>query len=285
MIDYRYLSAFSAVASTGSFTEAGKKLRVATSAVSRQIQLLEQSCGNQLFFRSSREAKLTDVGARLFEELRYFSGQVGHVLSDKSTGVIRIGSLQGILRHWLIPIVTKHPFFRNLNVDITVKKNEDLLQEIQNGHIDIAFFSEMHNIHIPSSMQVYRLFREDIVLISSKPVSLDAVKDHRWISFSKETWLTKFCKSDPHSYITVDNMDSVVDLVRQGAGISMIPLHALHDKRGLHVTPVLKFSKHYIYAITRHYDREPIILGSLLEVIREFSPQWKPVRLTGGRSS
>lgn len=285
MIDFRYLSAFSAVASTGSFTEAGKKLRIATSAVSRQIQLLEQSCGSQLFFRSPREAKLTDIGARLHEELRYFSGQIEHVLDDKTRGVIRIGSLQGILRHWLIPIVSKHPFFRHQNIEISVRRNEDLLQAIQNGDLDIAFFSEMHAIHIPSSMRVYRLFREEIVLISAKPVALDDVQNHRWISFSKDTWLTKFGKSDPESYIIVNNMDSVVDLVRQGMGISMVPLHALHDKQKLHITPVQKFSKHYIYAITRQYEREPILLGLLLEVIREFSPQWKPMRLTSSGSS
>lgn len=50
MIDFRYLHAFSEVAKHQSFTDAARVLRIVTSAVSRQIQILEESCGAQLFF-------------------------------------------------------------------------------------------------------------------------------------------------------------------------------------------------------------------------------------------
>jgi len=43
MIDYRYLSAFMAVAETKNFTTAGRRLGIAQSAVSRQVKLFELS--------------------------------------------------------------------------------------------------------------------------------------------------------------------------------------------------------------------------------------------------
>jgi DNA-binding transcriptional LysR family regulator len=91
MLDFRYLSAFLAVAESGSFTAAGKKLHVATSAVSRQIQLFEESCGAQLFFRTPREASLTPVGKRLVEEALRFREASDRALDGNRGGRLRLG--------------------------------------------------------------------------------------------------------------------------------------------------------------------------------------------------
>lgn len=61
-----HLPTFAAVAQTGSFTEAARRLGLSRSAVSMQIAALEQSLGVTLFNRTTRAVSLTGAGDRLF---------------------------------------------------------------------------------------------------------------------------------------------------------------------------------------------------------------------------
>lgn len=61
------IQAFVAVARAGSFAEAGRRLRVPRSTLSRQIQRLERSLGVQLLARTTRVVRLTEAGRSYFE--------------------------------------------------------------------------------------------------------------------------------------------------------------------------------------------------------------------------
>ncbi len=63
MIDsYRGLAVFVAVAETGSFSAAGRRLKLSTSVVSHHLSRLETRMGTALFFRSTRAMSLTAEG-------------------------------------------------------------------------------------------------------------------------------------------------------------------------------------------------------------------------------
>ena len=64
------LQAFVAVADLGSFSEASRKLRLAKSAVSRQVGALEASLGVRLLNRTTRALALTDEGRGYLERAR-----------------------------------------------------------------------------------------------------------------------------------------------------------------------------------------------------------------------
>ena len=53
-MDVRQLEMFRAVAEEGSFTRAAERLHVSQSAVSRQVQLLEDELGGRLLHRGKR---------------------------------------------------------------------------------------------------------------------------------------------------------------------------------------------------------------------------------------
>ena len=69
-MDWGKLKVFHAVARSGSFTAAGKSLKLSQSAVSRQINALEKSLGVILFHRHSRGLLLTAQGEALNETAR-----------------------------------------------------------------------------------------------------------------------------------------------------------------------------------------------------------------------
>ena len=64
------LRAFEAAARQLSFKEAANELGLTPTAISHQIRLLEQYCGQKLFRRRPRPLALSDAGARLFPTIR-----------------------------------------------------------------------------------------------------------------------------------------------------------------------------------------------------------------------
>lgn len=268
MIEFRYLPAFFAVAETGNFTEAARRLFIATSAVSRQVQLLEASCGVQLFFRSPQETKLTAAGKQLFEEMRHFQHEANRIIGERAVGQLNVGTLQGVLQHWLLPLMAADPFFKTLSLNLKVDVPSQLIAQVESGDLDATFFSYVNLTQLPASLKAHRLFREDVSLISAKKVALADAAKHPWVCFSAQGWLFQHQKARPERTIVVNDMNAVVDLVRRGMGVAMVPTFTIGDRKGLHVLPVKAFSKESIYLVTRKYEREPPLVTAFVESVR-----------------
>ncbi len=68
--DYRALAVFVAIEECGSFSAAGRSLKLSKSAVSHHIAKLEQKLGVSLFFRSSRKLSLTPEGRTILADAK-----------------------------------------------------------------------------------------------------------------------------------------------------------------------------------------------------------------------
>ncbi|MEM9317965.1 MAG: LysR family transcriptional regulator [Pseudomonadota bacterium] len=68
--DYRGLAVFVAVADAGSFSEAGRRLKLSTSVVSHHVSRLEAKLGVSLFFRSTRSLSLAPEGQAILADAR-----------------------------------------------------------------------------------------------------------------------------------------------------------------------------------------------------------------------
>ena len=94
-MDLRQLEIVRAVADSGSFTAAARKLHVSQSAVSRQVLLLEEELREPLFLRLGRKVRLTDAG----EALLLLSQRVLTDIRETTANIAdRQTSLQGTLR-------------------------------------------------------------------------------------------------------------------------------------------------------------------------------------------
>lgn len=110
---------FAAVARAGSIRKASEELHVATSAVSRQIQKLEDELGAPLFERLPKGLRLTRAGSRVLrhaqstlEEFDLLKSELG-ALKGVKTGQIRIAALDSLLVRFLPDQISrfhsKHP--------------------------------------------------------------------------------------------------------------------------------------------------------------------------------
>src|ERR1700735_3953199 len=97
-IDLNEITAFLAVARSGSFTKAAAQLGVSQSALSQTIRNLEARLGLRLLSRTTRKVAPTEAGERLLQSvgprLEEVEAEIAALsaLRDKPAGTVRIAS-------------------------------------------------------------------------------------------------------------------------------------------------------------------------------------------------
>lgn len=134
------LHTFEAAARHLSFTRAGAELFLSQSAVSRQVQQLEDSVGAPLFERRHRALALTDAGAIMrravedsLERLRDAAARVRHTASRQQATVT---CTPGFASFWLIPRLAR---FTAAHPDVDVRISASLrIVDLARGDVDLA---------------------------------------------------------------------------------------------------------------------------------------------------
>ena len=123
-MDWDKLKIFHAVAEAGSFTNATVNLNLSQSAISRQIQSLEEELKVKLFERHARGLTLTEDGEYVFKTAHEVISKLKEVeatLRDKKnkpSGKITITTVRSFGTHWLTPRIQE---FMQLNPEIEVE--------------------------------------------------------------------------------------------------------------------------------------------------------------------
>src|SRR5262245_2328740 len=134
------LRAFEAVARHLSFRAASEELFLTQSAVSRQIQGLEEELGAPLFVRGTRHVELTTAGASLLRAvapmLDRLDSTVRQIRQNRGRRVVGVTTFASFASLWLIPRLEafqrQHP-----DIDIRVSANDSMV-EPDAQEIDIA---------------------------------------------------------------------------------------------------------------------------------------------------
>jgi DNA-binding transcriptional LysR family regulator len=147
-MDLRQLEILKAVAETGSFTGAGRRLHVSQSAVSRQILLLESELNEPLFWRIKRKVKITPAGEallqlaiRVFDDIKETTTSITET-QEKLTGTVRlVGGMTVSL--YVFPTLLRE--FRRLHPEVDVKvitgSAERLLRKLRAGAADLGLLT------------------------------------------------------------------------------------------------------------------------------------------------
>ncbi|MEM6050013.1 LysR family transcriptional regulator [Erwinia sp. P7711] len=142
---------FLAVANTGSLSAASQQLYVAVSAISRQIQRLENEIGAPLFDRHARGMVLNDAG-------KIFENHVRRALMDREHALAEIKGLKAVRRTALRVVCTDgmafgllptlFSQFRQLNpavsFTLTVCSALEVAEILRQGECDVAFQFSLH---------------------------------------------------------------------------------------------------------------------------------------------
>ncbi|KZX74612.1 LysR family transcriptional regulator, partial [Alcanivorax sp. HI0011] len=145
MIDTPTLSAFMAVAETGSFSAAAERLYITQPAISKRIALLEQQLGARLFDRVGRQIQLTEAGRSLLPRARQVLMDVEdmaraiHDLSGSVTGKLRIGTSHHIGLHRLPPVLRQFSRdYPKVELDIHFIDSEEAWEGVLHGELEMG---------------------------------------------------------------------------------------------------------------------------------------------------
>ncbi|MGE0251870.1 MAG: LysR family transcriptional regulator [Dongiaceae bacterium] len=127
MLDWNRLRVFHAVAEAGSFTEAGKRLNLSQSAVSRQIAALEEQLGISLFQRHARGLVMTEQGQTLYQTAQELVTKLTvteTLLKDNKSapsGRLHVNATVGFGTLWLTPrMVRFQELFPEIDIMFTI---------------------------------------------------------------------------------------------------------------------------------------------------------------------
>ena len=148
-VTLRQLSAFVAVAETGSFTLAAERLFITQSALSGLIKELEASLGLRLFDRSTRRLRLSDTARELYPQVEKILHDLDGVVSEVGNlkalqrGSVRVAVPQ-LLACTLLPELmagfrAQHPGVHLRLVDCAV---ESVMARVFSGEVDIGIGPE-----------------------------------------------------------------------------------------------------------------------------------------------
>ena len=264
MFDYRYLRAFILIGKHSSFSKTAMELRIAQSAISRQIKLLEQSLNQELIIRSSKKVILTDKGRELFLAAKSFEATIKNIFENEQTKTIHIGVLQGLLENWFQHILSLYYKDYSNNIVIKVASPMALKNLLHEGQLDIIFINENIQSELISAL---KLFDETLVLISKEKVSLEQIHQYRWIIYDDEDNLIRTYRKRSDRIIQVDDMSTIIQLVKAGIGLAVVPHHVVGDGPKLFVEKFTQSHKNEIYLATLNFRAMPQYLKDLIQFI------------------
>lgn len=265
-LDYRYLKAFMSTAKHLNFSKAAEELNIAQSAVSRQIKLLEESVNDQLIIRSSKKVLLTEKGESLLAEIERLEDSVQEIFFGHMNKTIKVGILHGLLETWFNEIMVD--FSKNSQHQLIVEVNtlDQLKEKLHNRKYDLIFTTENIQSELASSL---KLFEEHLVLISKAEINPKEASNYTWICYSDEDPMFHAFKKRSNKIIMVNSVTAMLNLVRKGVGVAVVPDHLIAEDKHLKRYEVKGLSKQHIHLSTLNFKSIPEHIKVLVDLIKK----------------
>ena len=249
-MNLRQLRSISTILQQGSFAAAGDRIGLSHSAISVQMQQLENSLGIDLFDRSRRPVTLTVEGARIAgiaSEVLDKLETMKQVASGAETlDSIAIGFIPTTVQN-LLPRVLEalRLEFPALQVRVKSGLSGELAAAVSRRELDYALLTT----------PVVEIPELDITAIAAEPFYVIAPVDRGeitaddellrsmpYIAFSRRTWVGQHIAArlqqrgiHIRESIEIDSLEAIENLVARGFGVAIVPrrLHAAIDSKNI----------------------------------------------------
>ena len=240
----KQLEAFYRLCSDKSFSLAAEHLHITQSALSQRIIKLEQRLNRKLFIRNQNSVEITDSGSRLLSYCRVKKGLEDELLNDFNAnssyevfGSVLICSFSSLVRSVIMPclsgLVCKNP---KVQLELRIKELGDLHSEIYRSQADFIISQEkLSRLEYDNILLGYE---ENVLIVpESNQARHDTILDHNINDDFTERFLSinKANKTSSYKRSFVNDIYGIIDGVRLGYGIGVVPLHMLKDKTGIRI--------------------------------------------------
>jgi len=249
--DLYELHLFHLVVRHGGFTRAAEAAGLTQSAVTRQIQAMENSLGLDLLERTTRSVRMTPAGEFLHRESLRMLGDVDALLTrmrEEFAGgrkQVRVGVSQTVGLAYL-------PGFFHANLRrapevacrVTLQSSADIVAALQGNDLDLGVISR--GTRLPGNLLVTHRFNDAFCLIAPVRDRKDCPQSLRRREFAqwsaRQPWLLLSDTSNTgrrlrqwirgrgwnlEPSMELDSFDLIINLVALGMGASFVPVRAL----------------------------------------------------------
>jgi DNA-binding transcriptional LysR family regulator len=245
-MDIRQLDMFRAVAEEGSFTRAAERLHVSQSAISRQLQLLEQELGTLLLHRSGKGATLTPHGERLLATANRVSRELQDAVSQIADsqklqrGQLSLGGGMTVSLYVLPKLLKRfRSLYKNIDLRVTTGEAEQLLRLLRTRQVDIALLTLPV---VAADLEVLPVLHEEMIVVTARnhPLSREPTVEARRLgryplvlfeSGSNTRYvLDEFFRQEEvpiNVVMETENVEIIKAMVASGLGITLLPYSAI----------------------------------------------------------
>jgi DNA-binding transcriptional LysR family regulator len=244
MSSIRVLRTFIAVATEGSFAAAANRVALTQAAVGQQMRTLEADLRRPLFERQGKSVMLNDAGRELLPGVRQLVSLYERMLAsapsgEPMAGTVHLGAVVSAVRPLIQATLALKARHAALELHVSAAKSMELIARVESGELDAAIA-----VREPGAAQRglawTPLYAEPMVLLAGRAVQ-DAplrtlLQRQPFIRFDRtqhtgqlvERSLKKL-KAKPQEFVELNAIESIVELVRSGLGVAIVPL--LRDAR------------------------------------------------------
>lgn len=248
--DIHELHLFQLVAEHRSFTKAAEAVGVTQSAVTRQVQGIEESLGVNLFERTTRSVQLTPAGQMLLTESGRLLGSVDQMLQrvrEEFAGAkkeVRVAVSRSVSLAYLPGFF--HANLRRLpqvGYRVSHEPSGKILSALEKNETDLGVVCPP--TRLPETVRVTHRFTDTFAIIapaheadkfsaSNKRARLEWANRQNWLQLDESTntgrrlraWLRREgIETEPG--MTLDSFDLIINLVALRMGVACVPIRAL----------------------------------------------------------
>lgn len=282
--DLYELNLFHLVVKHRSFTKAAEVAGITQSAITRQMQGMENRLGIDLLERTTRSVHVTTAGEFLFRESARLLGDVNHTLrrlkeefadarKEVRIGVSRTISMAHLPGFFHANVRRQ----RQINYRVSYQSSLNILSALESNELDLGVLCPPRRL--PRTLSITHHFKDTFVLIAPRALeesflSLSKTQSSRiawlarqsWLLIEENTvtgqelrrWMNRIgLKIAPA--MQLDSFDLIITLVSLGLGVSFVPIRALalYGRKSTIARLALRerFARELVVVMRRHRKR------------------------------
>ncbi|RDS86329.1 LysR substrate-binding domain-containing protein [Dyella psychrodurans] len=242
-MELRQLQHFVVLAEEQHFTRAARRVNIVQSALSTSIRQLEAELDAQLVVRNTRQVRLTTVGkiflnkAKAALEAINDARETVAAIQGLKHGTLSIGTVQSLPAFLDLPSLIEQFHVRHPDVEVRLCQGSAsaLLEKVRSGKLDLAVLplseppADVHTTMIACDALVLAC-APNHPLTGRTDVPWSALRGQPFVDFEQD-WGTRklidrgFLEAgiDRHIAFEVSDLDTLVELVRRGLGVALLP--------------------------------------------------------------
>jgi LysR family transcriptional regulator, benzoate and cis,cis-muconate-responsive activator of ben and cat genes len=248
-MELRHLKYFLKLAEELSFIRAAEKLFISQPPLSRQIKELEIELGVQLFERNNKRVILTDAGKYYQKEVKELVQNLERInlttkkISQNQSGDFRIAyvssTFSGHISKLMQFLSNQYPYVNFRLYEVPTVKQITALEEgkIDLGIVRAPILSPKIETQLWFKDSFSLVFNSNLYTIQSEN-DFENLKNETFVFFNKEYApryydnLIEICSKygfEPKVVHESNNISSIIQLVKNGLGISIVPTNVVKN--------------------------------------------------------